>query len=74
MTTTKTLATIELDENLGRGELYLQDGSIWCRQPDGVDFDTTQGAGRIVDENEAREVIEQCWAAGGADWNLEWVR
>ena len=67
----KAIATIDLDNNIGRGELFLRDCSIWCREPNGNEYDTTQGAGSIASDDAAASVIRQCW--GLADWRLKFV-
>ena len=64
----KTIATIELDNEEGRGELYWADGSIHCRRvEDGEEWDTEQRC----EEEEAEDTIKALYA--GSVWGLEWV-
>ena len=68
--TTKVLATIKLDGQKGRGELYLHEGDIWCRMPDGSEQCTETVSG-CTTEQEAIDVIASAWALDC--WELEWV-
>jgi hypothetical protein len=63
----KVLATIKLDGIEGRGELFWMDGSIWCREPSGNEYDTET---RSEEEN-AVSTIQQVWSHS---WDLEIVR
>ena len=63
----KVIATIELDNDEGRGELFWEDGGIRCRrESDGEEWDTATSC----EESDAADTIEASWGRG--PWDLQW--
>ncbi len=72
MTSEATLATIQLDSNEGRGELFVRCGEVWCRRvSDGEEWATGVRGGETGEQ--AVAAIHQSWTDGLGTWDLQWA-
>ena len=63
------IATIELDNNEGKGLLFWQDGAIWCRRiSDNDEWETPY----TCEITEAIDVVSYAWSAPA--WHLELIK
>jgi len=61
------LATVKLDDDRGRCELFWYDGGIHYRSPEGK-IESTETS---CNEENAAETIQFAW--GGDPWDLQWA-
>ncbi len=72
LTIENTLATIKLS-NGHRGELFVRDGSIWCRDVETGEEMDGQVASGIDSEDDAVRKIHDLYVDGAGTWELEWA-
>jgi len=72
LTIETTLATIKLG-NGHRGELFVRDGSIWCRDTETGEVIDGLVATGIETEEEAARMIHDLYSDGAGTWGLEWA-
>ena len=67
----RVLATIELDGDEGRGELFVRYWQIYCRRvSDGEEWDTQVEAGFTLED--AATAIGRSWGDPLRVWDLKW--
>jgi len=68
----RTIATIELQGNRGRGELFVRGGDIWCRELDGTET-CTDTVSDIETVDDAIKAIDASWRDYHNVWDLQYV-
>jgi len=66
----KIIATINLGQRKGRGQLFVKNGDVWLRRPDGASW-PTQTVDNAHDLMQACKVIHEGW--GDRHWDLEFA-